>query len=417
MLCKKCDTAINEKDAVCPYCGAKTPRRKRLKSFLSCSFACLTVLLCGAYIYFSGAETTAAPTTDISPSATANTGNGTQSGETSFQGATNPTEAPEPDPQALLWAELTDISDALSQYRYINDVSTVFITKDGYLYNYDEKRFVSAADLVADGLLDAKYENSKAMLLFLRPSDFKALKEADFGISPDLRVFAGLETADGVALCDGTNTGVIYRENFIAILSHYQKSGGAIETLTSSDPAFSDILSAIALYEGAKADSDVTGVFIRSVKSDGAYSVAFASIGDEPAVHKYLIYMGDASVLLGRFEEIPNIYERVNSMSSVFDLDLLPAETLEGVTFFGETHYDRIIDELYTREELDENSAPLFVSGTENYICIETNEGKLIAGAFKDAHWTLNRYKTRADARAAIQRYGEDAPWFIVLSD
>jgi hypothetical protein len=412
MLCKKCKTAVNPKDIVCGFCGAKINRRKKLDFCLSAAATFVIVAACGGYFYWEHAVEL---NKDIPvPVSTEEVGN-ENFDVISENDKTPPDSADKYEEQ---WIELSAIERALSDYLYSHELSNSFITNEGYFYNQTSRSFITIQDLINSGHLSEKYSKSQALLMFLRPGDFNSFKEADFGISPDLTVFCALNEADGVLVCGGGTQGLLYRENFISVLSHYKRTD--VYDIFSDDSAFDEINSAIVMHENIRGGA-VETIYTRSIKTDGNFAVVIASFDSSPQLKQYLISLDKYDIILDKLEN-GDVYEKINNALPTFNFDLAGELDLSKYTFYNESRYEYVLNRLISQEVLSESTRPFFVSGTDEYIYIESADDKILVGFLVSGSesWSFNNrngYPNRTAAREAILDKATDAPWFISLSD
>ena len=396
MLCKNCKTSLEASAQACGYCGMKQPQNARLKLFFASTLSFLLLCLCAVYIYINVSGIYDAVETEVIIS----------------------TEAPvpaqaSPKPRDFsnekLWETLAEIEKAASKYVNIHYTNSNFISKNGYLFSYEDNRFITVDDLIDDGALPREYYDEKALLFYLKPSDFRGFSEVDFGMSSGLYVFAGYETIDGIALVFDKYNDIAYRENFKKILSYYTPQSSQIKPVLAASGDYIKIMYALGLT-----GSEFTA---RHIRYDDNYAVVIISKENPEVLHGYILHreVGEFSPVLENFEEYGFHYiEKINSAAGDMNLELLPPTALDAVTLYGSDKYAYILLETKAKEYVVDEDFPLaYICGTDKFVYIEFQSGRKYLGLRSDnsESWELKPCSSRAAAKKMIN---DESLWMIV---
>ena len=309
------------------------------------------------------------------------------------------------------WIVLEAVENALADYQYNNSVEREFVSRNGYFYDYVKNKFVTIKDLINAEVLDEKYANEDVMLLYLRPSDFRNYREVDFGIAPELRVFAGKQTLEGIELfCSGMK-GLVYRENFNEILSYYLMEETAVTKPEANDEDFRNALKTVSEFNG----ESESNYYVRYINCDGNHAIIAVSSKTSPTKIKGYVLERDGTsfnVIFDGFDDI----EKVNNAAADVNLELLPPTMLRAFNLYSAEKYANITDDLLAKEKVFESDLPVaFICGTDEFVYIEYSSDKKYLGELqKDRSWKLDPCQTRKSAREKLKELSGNPPWMII---
>lgn len=127
-----------------------------------------------------------------------------------------------------------------------------WMSKNGELYNYYERKYITTDTLVADGYLESGLTASAYKILLINGSDLAALEGTSVpSSSMEFQVFAAVKQSGKymIASSDG-KVGTISEDSFHNLLVKYNQNNGKVLRLSSASAEYERILNYISLFEG-----------------------------------------------------------------------------------------------------------------------------------------------------------------------
>ncbi len=415
MICKNCKTAASDTEILCSYCGRPINSHRKLKMVLGAFAIILIVGLCGIYLYFSRTgkvdfpggkfvsatipKETEIPVAESSPEAPAPTG-------------TPETKDPDEIP-AFIWKTLEDALLAGKSY-IINNVDISFTSKLGYLYNYDDKKYVTIVDLVSSGLIPEELASGNIWFLYINAKDLNQFEELNFSLPDKLELFTVCETAAGIALLCENYYGVLYRENFQVLMSNYDYDFPDIYFPTSGKLGYESIINAVKAYE-----FDETAYTVRYLSSDGKYAyIVFSKGADTNILYQYLLEFKDDAwqVLMPDIEQKDGYITGICKAAMDINYDLLPKFRIDKYTMPKTSFYDFIFTELIDKEIINPEEYEVhFISGTEESAYIELSDGMKFVSLLLNGKWTTTAVRGYDSARSLLEKFNPENPPLFIL--
>ena len=419
MLCKKCNTAVEENAARCAYCGARQNRGQKPRRIAAMAAAGLLALSCGAYMYLDSAGLVPTGAEDATPPPAAT--------EAPAQTA-KPTTAPRPTatPAATsdlhmdiadVWLMLADAYNATMLYTKSFSALTPYATRGGYLYDLKANAFVTAQTLQQADMTDSQYAGAKVLLLYLRPVDLLPYGELSPGESAALTLFTAYETKDGIALLGANGArGIIYREHLLDVFARYAPRDGEITRPSSADADYEAIITAITLSSPPGGE----GCIVRYMAADEANAVAVVSLPSAPtATTAYVLERTSEGFQALTLGSSPHTAVAINIAAPALNQALLPAWLLQPPPALqGPEAFAFITEYMLETETIAESDMPVtYVSGTESALYMELQSGLRFLGTYSAKGWEMLPVQGWREAEAILASLGGDPPLYIIRQE
>ena len=313
-----------------------------------------------------------------------------------------------------VWRVLDEISGFINEhYDYFSE-TVLFLSKNGYLFDFPAWNYVFIEELADLTNIDEKYLIEGIMFFYLRPADLARFRNVNVSERDNLMIFTGLEVREGFAITGrGEQGGTISREDLQTILSEYSWNHGEIRKIYSQTETFVSVIRALSEYTGNQSGFD-----IRYLYRDDRFICVVASPVDEPQnINMFVLeYLENAVFVRVSHLETFNAHRRaLNNALPSFNQNLLPSYDLwlEGrylMDDFDEIIYDMLYAELIT----DDDMPLLFASGTRDYVYFEFASGVKFLGHFNGDIWVMYSVDNYVMARAALYSLSRRPPLFII---
>jgi len=405
MLCKKCNTAVTNGDAVCGYCGTKTASKKN--AVVTTIALLLTAgLILSVYIYFIRTNRDAPEhyaEVEEPPSETA---------------ATEPPPARTPSPGDDAIPNFTpDYNKSMEEIRLLVDgvaraaqefyvqfsPFSVYVTKYGYFFEYSSGQYIKTEDLVGEPpydltSLDPAYAGESVLILYIKPSDLSGFGHLDVESSEVLELFAAYETKEGFVIASVNNPGgVLPREDLQAVLAKYDYAHGEPRTVVYGGDDYNKIMAALVKDAGIESDSD-----IRYLKQDDKYAVAIVSPKDDPTmVNQFILKKekNDWSVAIYNYEIFDKHKAVINARLVDINLEMVPRDDLTVLRKYFKRSYIDVIGTMIMNSFVSpEDGAVVYQAGTNNFCYIIFESGRKFLGYLNNDQWVMYEVETYDEA-------------------
>lgn len=312
---------------------------------------------------------------------------------------------------------ITNIARASEIYNSLNAKTREFISKNGYLFDYTEKSYISVADYFSINeagikpLLKPEYTDFKVLLLYLNLSHLKVFPQLKIiqteETEDELQIFAACETKEGFVISSAQSPGgIITREDLKGVLDKYKTDNGKTIRYLSNSPEYISILNAIKSF--AKTDTEYD---VRYLSADNKYAVVVVSPkGKAAQLNGYVLVKNNSSwsVNVSNFETMGHYVVRINEHLPALNTDLAPK-------------YDLYMELKYIKTDLDPKSILkedygelTFSCGSRNFVNLEFKDGKSLVGCFTGNTWKFYSYNGYAEGEAIMNSFtGVYHPYYI----
>ena len=414
MICKNCKTAVSDADKACAYCGKPVNAYKSLKRLSGILVMTLLTFFCGAYLYasvtgmvdFSEREPDHAHEPSLEEKAPAAPPVSTP----------QPTGAPDVEAEEIPPATWTALEDAyLAGKSYmINNADTSFTSNLGYLYDHDNKKYVTMSDLDSQELLDETLVFGDIWLLYINGQDLNSFDELNFSLPDKPNLFAACETSSGVAILSQNNYGVMYRENFPALMENYAFEFPEVYYPTRGKLEYEEITSAVKAYEFDEKDYDV-----RYLATDGKYAYIIFSKGvDTNILYQYLLAYEDGAwqVVLPRVAQKDGYVSAICRVAMDMNYSVLPPFRVDKHTMREPSYFDFVRLQLIDSGMLSEGEyETLYLSGTDECFYMETSTGLKLVGLNMSGQWAMTPVDGKDSAYAILMNFNPENPPVFIL--
>ncbi|MDR2904096.1 MAG: hypothetical protein LBU77_06280 [Clostridiales bacterium] len=397
MICKKCKTAVPEQSASCQHCGAAINKGDAAKKAMGVTMIIAMLAVCGVYIYFQPDlfhvdEDAAVPAATDMPQANAAPGLAEPSAPTAAANLSNVSD----DVFDLLRA----VYDSAQEYNAA--AALPLISRRGFLYDLSEKDYVTVQTLADENFLSEMDLGENIFILYIQPSSLADFSEIHFPFSTELTLMTAYETKDGIALFSENGKGVLYRENYNALIEKYSYDHGDITRPDSAAASYQNMLDAVVSYSLIPEE-----IFVRYAATDEKYGVIViskATAQDKPEGFVLEKIDGRYSVVYNNFESDAYFQAAVNRRLPDMSTALLPNYSLYDVRGKIKTDFPSLVSQLQEDEIITETDRIIFSSGTDRYAYIVFTSGLIILGNVPagESVWTYSEVTNWYDAELRL---------------
>lgn len=312
---------------------------------------------------------------------------------------------------------LTAVAAAAQTDYKTNGAKRGWISKNGRLYGYYDKTYITPEMLVKEGYLESDYADNSYDILLINGSDLAGYEGASVpGDSMDFGVFAAVKQSGKYVLASPSGkAGSISEESYASLLSAYNQSHGTIGRLSSASAEYERILNFISLYEG-KFDS----YFVREITKDNKYAVVtFSTTANTAAVKQYVLKNDN------NFWEVvyPNVQmdsypiTYVNRLVPDFNVSLLPNYNLASWKSYILPEQGGAVAALFSGRYISSVSEIAYQCATADCAYFVMTDGSRYAAYRVDDYWQARPVSSdNAAKNLFMEKTGSDYG-FIILDD
>jgi len=409
MLCRKCNTAVPDNEAVCAYCGAKTGGRKNALLTVS---ACLAsaAIISGLYLYYGGADRRPVEEEYIPEEEVVNVIETVTVTENTDPEESVPAFDPEETVMSLeeIYKMVNNVAEAAVDFYAQFSPFSLYITKYGYLYEYTANSYIKTEDLVGLTGLDPKYANESAYILYLKPSDLAGYRHLNVQPSEKLELFAAYETKEGFVIASVHNPGgILPREDMQKILEKYDFNHGEPRTPEYGGEEFQRIVA--ALVEDALVEPDFD---FRYLRADNKYAVAILSPKNDPTtVNQFILQKTNNkwNVVIFNYENYEKHRAVINARLVDLNLEMVLRDDLTVLRKYFKQSYTDVIGRMKMNSAiLSSDGAAVYQAGTNAFCYIIFESGKRFLGFYDDDGWVMyntESYEEAVDIMHSLQKW------------
>lgn len=416
MLCKKCNTAINEDDLSCAYCGAKVDKNKIKKTTASLFILVLIVMFTFTYIV---GRNISAPDETEQPKSAEETPPPAEPVKTIIPDETVLTEdTPIEEPELTIeeiYDMLNDAAAAAKEFYDKFSTYAVYVTNKGYLFEYMSDAYITTRDF--EVITDIKPENinSGILVLYLKTSDLTEYPKMAVKESNELVIFTAYETKDGFILSSVNNGGgILPREDLQCVLSNYINTHGQIRKILKGSDDYNQISMLVGnMYDGRDSFD------FRYLYRDDKYCVAVTSPKDNSIeINEHVLYNENDTWYIGLLNY--EVYEKykavINSQFVDINLDLVPNYNMTAFSKSLRSDYSEVIRAMKLNSLISEEDEPItFQSGTDDFCYLESSSGRMFVGNLnKDGMWEVREVSSYEQGVERINGLTNKPPLFIL---
>lgn len=229
---------------------------------------------------------------------------------------------------ARITSNLISIASAAQTDYKVNGAKRGWMSKNGELYAYYDKKYITTDALVADGYLESGLLPSNYRILLVNGSDLEGLDGISVpSDSLNFGVFAAMKQSGKYLIASPSGkVGTISEKNFDSLLAKYNQNNGSIVRLSSASAEYERILNYICLFEGRFAE-----YYVREIRMDNKYAVVVFSNKTNTADIKQYILENENNFWEVVFPNMQTEYYPVTTVNRYlpnFNVELLPNYTL-----------------------------------------------------------------------------------------
>ncbi|MDR3091893.1 MAG: hypothetical protein LBU36_06875 [Clostridiales bacterium] len=400
MLCSKCKTAVAEDGEKCGYCGAKIDktRARKVTGGILVFVAALFAVVCGLSVVSAkkqaGEETALEAPDEPAP----------RLAEAAPAPEKSETEAEELKEAAIFAARTAEkFCEEFSKY-------SVYITNMGYLYEASSGAYITARDVIPEGLPEAELYR-EALLLYMKPSDVRAegglpTKKTGSGFA----VFAAYETKNGFLIADSEETcGEITRETMQKLLAVYDNKHGQLRKVIKDGSDYGQI---VKLLSPKYPD----GFDFRYLYKDDKYCAALVSPTKDTAdISGYLFELDEEKWKLGvsGYDKYAKYKAYVNARYPDCAPELLFAPLANAVGYISAENPEAAAA-VAASGKLPASARLTFQCAAGAFYYAETAGGKKILAHKENEEWSVYEAETYESAVSLMDGLSRRPPLFIL---
>lgn len=332
---------------------------------------------------------------------------------------TNIMESLRPKSEALYWERLENIANSATDYFTYNDTRSVFISKNGKLYNLSKKLYIDIPFLCDTQGLNKSYRGLDSYVLFLSVNELSkysgiTIKAGD----TDMTVFAATRhPSQNVYMLTSANGsgGNISEKDYKTLMQSYLQEHGTVRRLAPSTEEYNRILNFIRVYE-----SRFDEYFVRNITTDDKYASVVLSSQSTSWDVKQFILVKDSTfweVVLDSLENEPDVIGTVNERIPGFNLNILPSYNLYGKRMALKTNYNDILSLFLKDGVITSIDDVYYISGTEQYSYIVLNNHSRYICTNQGEGWKIKWIATYREAYEFLTEEGQADLAFILLDE
>jgi len=313
-----------------------------------------------------------------------------------------------------VWRVLDEISGFVNEYYDRFSDSVLFLSKNGYLFDFPAWNYIFIDDLAGFSHIGEEYLVDGIMFFYMRPSDLARFRNVNVSERDSLVIFTGLEVREGFAItARGEQGGTVSREDLQSILRDYSWDHGEIRKVYTHSSEFETVISMLAGHT-----NNYSGFDIRYMYRDDRFICIVASPVDEPLnINMFILEYLEGAIFmrLSHLETFNDHRRALNNALPNFNQNLLPTYDLRQESRFLVDDFDDIIYDMLDAEILTEADLPVtFASGTAEFVYLEFASGMRFVGALESDVWQMYSVDNYAMARAVLYTLSRRPPLFIV---
>jgi len=317
-------------------------------------------------------------------------------------------------PSLDAWRVLDEISGFINEYYDRYSQTTLFLSKNGYLFDFPAWNYIFIEELADLSDIDEEYLKDGIMFFYMRPADLARFRNINVSERENLVIFTGIEVREGFAITGrGEQGGTISREDLQAILMEYSWDHGEIREMYAQSDEHGTVMRMLADYTGNRTGFDVRYLY----RDDRFICVVASPVGEPLNINMFVMeYLSGAVFMRMSHLETFNDHRRVlNNALPNFNQNLLPSydlrqESRHLVDSFEDIIYDMLLAEIISEEDLPVR----FASGTSEYVYFEFASGAMFVGALEGERWMMYPVDNYVMARAVLYSLSRRPPLFII---
>lgn len=301
------------------------------------------------------------------------------------------------------------------------------ITKNGFLYDFPAKEYMTSYFLTEGGEMDERYADEPPFILYVRPEDMQGVTGLTAPPAADGKpvIFAACEANNAFAVATAReNCGLMSKEDMNALLAKYNSSHGEVRRYGAESETYRGVEKAVAerRADGARLD-------MRFLAADDKYAFVVCSpAGSTTNISAYALQKENDgwAVKLAEFEKEYQFRKHVTENIPDMSTALMPEFDLYFQLKYAKSNFDGVISALETEGFITEDDGAVsFISGTNDFVYAVYESGKKFVGRLTEgddngeggAHWDIRPVLSYADAESYMKAHDVSPPLFIVRQE